>query len=509
MLFILRWLKRLWYRPVAIPPQVARPSVEPPSPVVAPVKLEDSPVIPPIAGPTVEISANRHERRKLERARRKYDKFVTPQGALIEKPKRKTQEVKPRLKKVEVIGPNDPFDDPCSNEVLIVDSHHENRSDTVAYREAELQGEFNFRDTILQQLERYFVYLERMKKHDADSYGFYKEVGATLLPYMATGAWNREGTVDKPKEAAKHNTPLADWFHKTRPTFGCFAYGADPETERYEIAASGRKRKGDTLWVPKFLYFTKYKQPPPEIQLISGGDIYKMTVWWDRTDNKKMKHGYPQEFPIFVSADGKEVIALRCCDTKHIPIRTKVNGAGHRRGKMFSIPKRAWHIPGEFEEWAKENGDTAQHYLAEVFKDAIYRNEMSQYSMTRITATKGDVAAVFSVNIHRTAYFFQDRDIHLNAEGSRKRIFHFVRPHVRADGTTVKAHFRGENEFDWAGYHIKITIPGRDHFPLGEFNVGSSDDYWRDPKDKSEYLHMPELGKRLKGWMDEGRGKHA
>ena len=510
MLFILRWLKRLWYRPVAIPPRVARPSVEPPPPVVAPVKLEDGPVIPPIiAGPTVEISANRHERRRLERARRKYDKFVTPKGALPDKPEKPPREPKPRPKKVEVIVASDPFDDPRDNERLIVDSHHENRSDTVAYREAELQGEFNFRDTILQQLERYFVYLERMKKHDADSYGFYKEVGATLLPYMATGAWNREGTADKPKEAAKHNTPLADWFHKNRPAFGCFAYGADPETERFEISAKDSVGTHE-LWVPKFMYFTKYKRPPPEIQFISGGDIYKMTVWWDRPDKKKWKHGHPQEFAIFVSADGKEVIALRCCDTKFVPIRTKVNGAGHKRGKMFSIPKRAWHIPGEFEEWAKENGDTAQHYLTEVFKDAIYRNEMSQYSMTRITATNKDgLAAVFSVNIHRTAYFFQDRDVHLNAEGSRKRIFHFVRPHVRADGTTVKAHFRGENEFDWAGYHIKIMIPGRDHFMLGEFDVGLTDDYWRDPKDKGAWLYPPELGKTLKGWMDEGRGKHA
>jgi hypothetical protein len=499
MLFILRWLKRLW------PVRIRKAIVPPPLPVQPASPVQATAPVQPAAPVVTEISGNRHERRRLERARRKYDKFVTPAGALPEKEEKPPREPKPRTKKVEVIGPDDPFDDPKSNELLIVDSHHENRADLVAYKEAELRGEFNFRDTILQQLERYFVYLERMKKHDADSYGFYKEVGATLLPYMATGSWNRDGTTGD-KSAAKHNTPLADWFHKNRPSFGCFAYGADPETERYEIAAKGLK--GKDLWVPKFMYFLKYKHPPPEIQLISGGDTYKMTVWWDRADKKKMKQGYPQEFPIFVSADGKEVIALRCCDTRRIPIRARINGAGHKRGKMFSIPKRAWHIPGEFEEWAKENGDTAQHYLAEVFKDAIRRNEMSQYSMTRITATNKDgLAAVFSVNIHRTAYFFQDRDIHLNSEGTRKRIFHFVRPHVRSDGTVVKAHFRGENEFDWAGYRIRITIPGKDHFLLGEFDVGSTDEYWRDPDDKDEWLHLPELGKKLKGWMDQGLGK--
>jgi len=507
MLFILRWLKKHFWpariRKEVIPPAVPVMSEPPP---VQPAAIE--PVISPITRmETTEISANRHERRRLERARRKYDKFVTPKGALPERPEKPPREAKPRTKKVEVIGPGDPFDDPRNAEYMIADSHHENRADIVAYREAEFQGEFNFRDTILQQLERYFVYLDRMKKHDPDSYGFYREIGATLLPYISTGAWNRERTSKDKDNIAKHNTPLADWFH--------------PETERYEHDAKGRK--GHDLWVPKFMYYLKYKNPPPEIQLICGGDIYKMTVWWDRTDQKRMKYGRPQEFPIFVSSDGKEVIALRFCDTRWVEIiskREKKSVArvhGHRnkgpalrrcqRGN-FTIPKRAYRIPGDFEEWAKETGDNAQHFLTEMFKEAVMRAEMAQYSMTRITATnKVGTAAVFGVNIHRTSYFFQDRDIHLNAEGSRKRIFHFVRPHVRSDGSVVKAHFRGEKEFDWAGYHIKITIPGKDHFMLGEFDVGSSDEYWRDPKDKSVWLHQPELGKKLKGWMDQGLGK--
>jgi hypothetical protein len=334
------------------------------------------------------------------------------------------------------------------------------------------------------------------------------------LPYIATGSWKR--VHNKDKDHVIHDTPLADYFHKQRPAFGCFAYGADPETERYEQTAKGET--GKDFCVPKFMYFVKYKKPPPEIQFIAGGDIYKMTIWWDRTDKKERKYGSPEEFGIFVSADGKEVVALRCCDTKYVEIISKrekkgVSRTGHytkgpalprRQCGNFHIPKRAWHIPGTYEEWAKQHGDTVQHFLTELFKEAVCRNETAQYSMTRITATKGDMTAAFGANIHRTGYFFQDRDIHLNEEGSRKRIFHFVRPHVRADGSVVKAHFRGENEFDWAGYHIKITIPGRDHFMLGDFNVGSDDSYWKEPGVK--YVYPPELGKRLKGWMNEGRG---
>ena len=130
--------------------------------------------------------------------------------------------------------------------------------------------------------------------------------------------------------------------------------------------------------------------------------------------------------------------------------------------------------------------------------------ENAQLSMIKVTAEKGGVAAVFSVNVHRTAYFFQDRDYHLTEGGTRKKIFHFVRPHVRSDGVTVKAHFRGERSFDWAGYKINITVPGRDHFVTDEFNVGASDAYWLDKDVK--HVTMPELGKKLKGWMNEGVG---
>ena len=324
MLFILRWLKRLWRRPAA-PPPIPDPTSfggvdRDPSPIW---DAEPEPAPEPALA-TTEISANRHERRKLERARRKYDKFVTPKGKPA-KAARETQETKPRLKKVEAIVPDLP--EVNDAELRIADSHHENRADLVAYKETEAYGEFNFRDTILQQLERYFVYIDRMKKHDADSYGFYKEVGAVLVPYFANQAWNRDGTTDRPPEERTEVTELPGWFVQARPAFGCYAYGADPETERFEKAS---KKDGHEKWVPKFMYFRKYKQPPPEVQMMAGGDIYAMTVYWDRPWEKKMKAGVPQEFGIFVSRDGKEVVALRSCDTKHIPIHQRKSAAGAR-----------------------------------------------------------------------------------------------------------------------------------------------------------------------------------
>lgn len=448
----------------------------------------------------VEMSANRKERRRLERLRRKHDKFITPKGPTpiaVSRPKKDVTAVKPE--RVEVI-----VDDKDNND-LIIDEHHADRGgEDVLYEQAELYGEFNFRDTILEQLECYFVYLHRMKKKDHDSYHFYKQVGATVLPYIATGSYNRQREEDK-LEQEKHNEEqltLPSWFNQQRPSFGCYVYGADPETEKYETETKLPNSKME-VWVPKFLYFIKYSCPPPEMQPMSGGDIYKMTVWWDRPfdSKRKRKYGVPQEFGIFVSRDGKQVIALRHLDTKMITIRCK------RKFKTFEIPQRAWQIPGEFEEWAKLHGLDVQRFLSNLFIRTIKTHEQSQYSMIRVAATKDDTTAIFSVNVRRTSYFFQDRDIHLNEAGGRKRVFHMVRAHNRKTKSgeiDIKFHFRGEREFTWAGYQVAITVPSRDHFMMDEFDVGVEDEFWAKPGVK--YVYQGELGKKLVDRMKQHVG---
>ena len=453
----------------------------------------------------VTLSMNRAERRRLERRRRRHDKFVVPQGELpapVERPE-KPPVKKPKPQRIEIITEDDPRDATD----FIVDRHHEDTED-VLYRETEMYGEFNFRDTILQQLDRYFVYLARMKRGDPQTYGFYQKMGATLLPYVNTNAHDRGGTM-KEEPKPRRIIPLPDWFHKTRPSFGCYVYGADPATEKFELASSDKLKKGYAMWVPKFMYFTKVASLPPTLQHISGGDTYTMTVYWDRPFDPKVKktYGVPQEFGIFVSADGKTVQALRSLDTSWIPIRHKISRSGQKRGKTFDIPKRAWHIPGEFDKWAKDMGEDPSAFLCSIFMEAVQRHELSQYSMVRVEVRKDDMVAVFSVNIHRTAYFFQDRDIEITSDGKRKRIFHMVRAHQRRDGSTIKFHFRGEREFAWAGYQVSISIPKRDHMDFSDFNVGAHDEYWWDKR--SDFYDMPQLGERWAAEIKKGKDRSS
>jgi hypothetical protein len=444
---------------------------------------------PPQSKPEViPVSSNRATRRQLERRRRKHDKFVEPKGEVpISLKRAKASPIKrPRIEVV--------MDDIDDAEIWLHGKHHEDTQE-VLYNETELYGEFNFRDTILQQLDRYFVYLARMKRHDAQAYQFYRHYGATILPYVNINAHDRNRK-DDPKE--KELIPLPEWFHRTRPSFGCFVYGADPETEKYEMTTVVDKTR--CLWVPKFLYFTKYKLPPPTIQQISGGDIYSMTVWWDRPFDPKIKqkYGVPQSFGIFISKDGQKIVVLRSLETEYQRIFSK-----RERGRLYSkhdignfvIPKRAWHIPGEFEKWAKHNNEDPQHFLAGLFLDAVQRHQLMQYSMVRVSCTKDDMTATFSVNLHKMGYFFQDRDIHVNQNGIRRRIFHMVRAHTRKDGAVIKFHFRGERRFTWAGYDVLITIPGRDHPIYDDFNLGAEDEYWHDRH--SGYIGVEELAKKF------------
>jgi hypothetical protein len=467
-----------WFRSAEL--RTIEPTTASSAPLPEPAQLE-------IPSSEVVQQHNRATRRAMERARRRRDKFVTPKGPTpISKP-RQTARVARAVKKPTRDEPEPKIDD------------------DMLYAESEVYGEFNFRDTILNQLDRYWVYLERMKKSDPDAYGFYKQIGATITPYITLGT-HKPSSPDtgpfKPEEleAYKKEIILPSWFKQHRPSFGCMVYGANPEAEKRELEPQINYPKSN-LWIPKFMYFTKYSSPPPELQPMSGGDVYKMTIWWDQPHDTKFakRKPTPTEFGVFISADGNHIQVLRMIETRMVSIKKK-GSLGH-----FSIPQRSWRIPGDFENWAKDFGLDAQTHLAHLFCQAIKAQEHSNYSIVRVAVHKRDLTAVFGVNVKRMSYFFQDRDIELTDGGVKKRIFHMVRTHERQTKKGkqyVKFHFRGLREFEWAGYRVSITVPGRDHFMLSEVNFGAIDGYWMEKGE--QYLMAPEIGELVVKKMKEG-----
>jgi hypothetical protein len=457
--------------------------------------------------PELLEAANRRERRRLEALRRKYekarlrhDKFVEPQGepptphvrADSNHPPQPEPKPEPEPEPDDDYVP-DAFDIIGGEKKLIVDRHHE-VGDRVLYRPEEFEGQFTFRDTILEQLDRYWVYLRRMRKHDPGAYDFYRQVGIVTLPYCSLGTWRdwNNGKITFKMKLADCETELPGWFLKNRPGFGCVSYGTNPLTEFNEIDHTLRIReqkhdKHTMLYSPKFMYFVKYSRPPADFQPMSGGDTYKLTVWWDRPQDPKAwrrKYGIPQDFGMFVSRDGTRIRALKVYD--------------HDVDTYW----RDWHIPHHMEDWAKQHGLSAQRYLTHIFIQAVKAYGQLDMSMVQIRVEKDDMAATFAVKQDRLSYFFKDRDYVLTSNGSRRRIFHVVKPHMRMGVIPIKMHFRGERQFTWAGYKVLVSVPGYHHTPLTEISIASED--W-DGRGGGDKVGSAELGAALADHIRTGK----
>ena len=504
--------KRRQPRTTFVHPQQTQPTpfvVQEPAPTPEPAPT----VAPPPSTPLVElplpdIEMNRAMRRKYEKLRKSHDKFVTPQGPEPihvargtrkpvdeDDPEHPTEKDEGWPDEDEIAKPIPAIDGPLVPEQLIVDTHHEG-GEKVLYEESEFRGEFNFRDTILDQLERYFVYLRRMKRNDRDGYGLYRQLGGHLMPYAATYTWwGYEDEKGKPldlrlkPEDIKHlKAVLPAAFNKNRPAFGCVAYGTNPLDEQRELEGTfeenGRGKRG-MLWIPKFLYFHKYDRPPVGRNIVwqpfPDGDNYRLTVWWDRPHDPShyhRKYGVPQDFALWISKDGQRIRVLKQ-KQKH----------------------NTWAYPYEFKDWAKSHGVGVQAYLTHVFIMAVEAFENCAMATVRVNVHKDDLTAVFGVDARRLAYFFKDRDVTLNKDGRQHRIFHIIKPHRRKDGALVKMHFRGEREFNWAGYHVQLTVPGLHHAPMEEFDLASRGD----PKPGEEMLDGSQLGGMFANYIKTGR----
>jgi hypothetical protein len=405
-------------------------------------------------------------------------------------------------------------------------------------------GQFYFRDTILDQLDVYFQYLRRIKQHDPDAYDLHRQLGIQIMPVSAIRTFDKWRTEQQEQE-------LSAWWSANRPTFGAVAYGVDktaddlgtigiadlPEEKDYPpgdaaerimeagrnrlltiTAAAPRQYDGKpllvgTIWTPRFLYFHKYAKPPPDIEQ-THGDVYTMTVYWDRTDSKNLpkslnrqvaRGGVPQSYAVVVDKDG-HVRVLRMLLRDQITIRGKY---GRGRGQTFTIPNTHWAVPDKYLYWAKGHlRRSPEEILRGLFIEAALMYESGAMgSMIRVAVAKNDLTATFGVEIKRTPYFFKDRDVTLNGSGGKQRIFHIVRPHQRSTGgglRNVRMHFRGLKNFMWADYSVAITVPGRDHFALPEFNVGISTVDDLKPGEKG--IGMAAMGKKFSKWIADGVG---
>jgi hypothetical protein len=89
-----------------------------------------------------------------------------------------------------------------------------------------------------------------------------------------------------------------------------------------------------------------------------------------------------------------------------------------------------------------------------------------------VAVKQGKDRVTFGIDPEDTKRYFADRNKSIkNANGSTKRIIHFVKEFQRSNGTVVKEHIRGLREFDWKGYNCIVNAPTFTSMTAAKFDI--------------------------------------
>lgn len=315
--------------------------------------------------------------------------------------------------------------------------------------EIEETGTFYYLGDVLERLSEYFTYIKYLKYNDVEAYDLYSQVGGQIT---TSSVLMRS---DAPEPLVKDP--------KKMPAF-------------FLLSILGGEDLTDTITC-KLIYFRKIARWSGAE--ISRGTIFEGTFYYTEKNSPRNKR-IPAVFHISIDDDGK--IRL----LKDATIRQQHVG---KRRSATTVFHKEFKYPVFFDaiiDWQKEKGievETAQDIAKKMFYIAL-NTSINSLGGFRVVVKKGVLRAVIGVDMLRTPYFFKDRDIVVNENGRKKKIFHIVRTHVRKTGAAVRSHFRGSRDFVWNGYRVVISMPGKHHTPVNEFTEGTVEEGMVDKDEK-------------------------
>lgn len=306
-------------------------------------------------------------------------------------------------------------------------------------------GHWYFKRDILDNLERYMTIARRIKKTDPEGYAIYRHVGAVI---------------PTEKCMLPENDLPARWrVDNIRPSFCA-------------VAALQEDNPGDMLGI-KFAYIRKMTQPPFDVEP-SNGTVYEVVAFYNRHDDESHYGRFTARF--YASVDDQ-------CNIK--PLRQVIHSSQvirHKNGDVSRIKHKSWGFPLFLtDDGVGESGPTTPEQRASFIFCMIASFSEQCLSACRVYATRNNITACFGVDVTRVPYFFKDRD-DVVVNGQKKKIFHIVRtfPRTNKDGsiTYVPSHFRGLRQFNWNGYEIHISMPGKHGIDVldADFGAVSCDD---------------------------------
>lgn len=332
--------------------------------------------------------------------------------------------------------------------------------------DVEMSGRWFFKKDILDCLDDYIDAARQLKKLSPDTYDLYSKTGAVLAS---------SGIVFAADITNKHIMGL----QVGRTSFGAFV-----------MPLSGQGKSGDGHVPCKIICFERLSTSPWFVEPFSSeGFVYQVSMIWLK---KNSKVSGVAKFYVHIGKNG---------DFKLLRERGVRKQVLPRSGGGVISHSGLWQNDA-LEKLCRDqkgiNGEpvTPQEFAKQVFCWA-YSSYREASMDVRVAAFKGGVNAVFSVDLLRVPYFFNDRERVVGVDGKTRKIFHIVRPHKRVTGkkqTYVKSHFRGLRSFCWNGYMVNVSMPGFHHPDVLDSPDISAVSLSDDVTDTSDYLTPKEVG---------------
>lgn len=361
------------------------------------------------------------------------------------------------------------------------------------------------KQSILDHLDDNTKIFGRMKAFFPSEYGLYSQVGASIIP----GDVDFVDFKDMDRLEAQ---PISPWFNEARPGFGALVTGNPHDC----IPEKGRPLH------PRLTHFLKVK-PKDRLKTMFGrgrahdtiqpirptSDLYIFTLYYDERDwallfpaktreDRDMARFYRKAFaielPVEITEEGT-MRPLKIMWDRHVKIGQKPRSRQPMHYSDVRRSLRTWDYPypkGFTRGLNMKTAITSEQLILYEAGLALRSYEEASSSMIQVRAMKGDICTLINVDVEETPDFFLDRE-HVIIDGIKKRIFHIVRPHERLLGdnrsTHVHLHFRGLRQFVWNGYEVEISVPGRDHVAIDDFDCAAVDQTYI-----GKTIEMPVIG---------------
>ena len=270
---------------------------------------------------------------------------------------------------------------------------------------------------------------------------------------------------------------------KDRPYPMAFAHCSQDTSDNPDIVTS----RECLSWAEKMKWSHKtfYVEKP------SNGWLYMFGMVF-RYDKKTF---YRIEIPIEIDTETGEARILKSYKTSEVKLPT---------GTCYT--KKAWEIPTfgvvsyQDEVEGKVSKDAMREYALVNFV-MTYNRYLRREASTQIHATKNGQRMIFTVPMHTWKDFFKDRITAIASDGKKKRIFHHVSAHIRANGQSVPMHTRGVTRFKWNGFNIKICELKKGRVSSTDLDAAgeclTDEEYYENLRSGTKYISADELGRRV------------